>query len=191
MMNEVNIMKDMQEVSNTNEMNIKKEMIAIKEFTYQDIEAVLKIYGEGIKTDISTFQTEVPDADAWDKGHLKIGRLKAVDENENMLGWVAISPTSSRCCYRGVAEVSIYIAEQARNKGVGEKLMRAEIEESEKNGIWTLQSGIIELNHASLALHEKCGFRRIGYRERIAKDSKGIWRSVVLMERRSSKPQFQ
>ena len=108
-----------------------------------------------------------------------------------MLGWIALSPTSSRCVYRGVAEVSIYIAEGSRKKGVGERLIQSVIEESERNGIWTLQSGIFEINQASIALHSKCGFRKIGYRERVAKDCNGIWRNVVLMEKRSDNPAFR
>ena len=114
-----------------------------------------------------------------------ISRLCAVDEKGQMLGWVALSPTSSRCAYRGVAEVSIYIAETARNKGVGERLLNAVISDSEENGIWTLQSGILEVNRPSRLLHKKCGFREIGYRERVAKDSQGKWQNTILMERRS------
>ena len=163
----------------------------IKEITYEDIEDVLSIYHQGILTGCATFQTELPSVDEWDKGHLKIGRLKAVDENGKMLGWIALSPTSSRCVYRGVAEVSIYIAEGSRKKGVGERLIQSVIEESERNGIWTLQSGIFEINQASIALHSKCGFRKIGYRERVAKDCNGILLNVVLMERRSDNPAFR
>lgn len=163
----------------------------IKEITYEDIEDVLEIYHQGILTGCATFQTEVPSVDEWDKAHLQIGRLKAIDDCGKMLGWIALSPTSSRCVYKGVAEVSIYIAENARKKGVGEKLIQAVVEETERNGIWTLQSGIFEINEASIALHKKCGFRKIGYRERVAKDCYGIWRNVILMEKRSESPAFQ
>lgn len=162
----------------------------IDRITYEDIKDVLEIYDQGIKLGYATFQTEVPSIDEWDHSHLSIGRLKAMDENGRMLGFVALSPTSSRCVYKGVAEVSIYIAKEEQKKGIGEKLIQAVIEESEKNGIWTLQSGIIEINQASLALHQKCGFRTIGYRERVAKDCNGVWRNVVLVERRSNQLEF-
>ena len=162
----------------------------IKEIRYEDIEDVLSIYNQGILTGCATFQTEVPSVDEWNKGHLPFARLKAVDENNRMLGWIALSPTSSRCVYRGVAEVSVYIAQGERKKGIGEQLIQAVTKESEKNGIWTLQSGIFEINQASIALHKKCGFRKIGYRERVAKDCNGVWRNVVLMEKRSDCPEF-
>jgi len=162
----------------------------IKKIVYKDIKEVLEIYYQGILTGMATFQTEVPSIDEWDRGHLEVGRLKAVDDRGKMLGWIALSPTSSRCVYKGVVEVSVYVAKEARGKGIGKKLIQAVIEESEKNGIWTLQSGIFEINHASIALHSKCGFRKIGYRERVAKDANGIWRNVILMERRSENPTF-
>ena len=162
----------------------------IKEIRYEDIEDVLSIYNQGILTGCATFQTEVPSVDEWNKGHLPFARLKAVDESNRMLGWIALSPTSSRCVYRGVAEVSIYIAQGERKKGIGEQLIQAVTKESEKNGIWTLQSGIFEINQASIALHKKCGFRKMGYRERVAKDCNGVWRNVVLMEKRSDCPEF-
>jgi L-amino acid N-acyltransferase YncA len=116
---------------------------------------------------------------------LQEGRLVAIDSNDNVLGWVALTPTSSRCVYRGVAEVSVYIDQEARGNGVGAALLSAVINESEKMGLWTLQSGIIEINEASIALHKKCGFRIIGFRERVAMDSDGVWQNTVLMERRS------
>ena len=163
----------------------------IKKIKHEDIEEVLRIYHQGILTGCATFQTEVPSADEWDKAHLQFGRLKAVDHTGRMLGWVALSPTSSRCVYKGVVELSIYVAEEARRTGVGEELIQAVIKESERNGIWTLQSAILEINRASIALHKKCKFREIGYRERVAKDCDGIWRNVVLMEKRSQSTEFQ
>ena len=162
----------------------------IERITYEDIEDVLEIYNQGIQTGYATFQTEIPSIEEWDHSHLSVGRLKAVDENGKLLGFIALSPTSSRCVYRGVAEVSVYIAKEHQKKGIGEILLQAVIETTEKNGIWTLQSGIIDINQASLALHHKCGFRTIGYRERVAKDCNGIWRNVVLVERRSNQLEF-
>lgn len=156
----------------------------IIEITKQDMNDVLEIYRQGIETGCATFQTEVPSAEEWDQAHLSFGRLKAMDDDGQMLGFVALSPTSSRCVYRGVAEVSIYIAKEARGQGIGKKLLEAVIRESEANGIWTLQSAIIESNEPSIALHSACGFRTIGYRERVAKDVNGVWRNVVLVEKR-------
>ena len=148
-----------------------KEIIYINEITYEDIEDVLAIYHQGIMEGNATFQTELPSVEEWDKGHLPFGRLKATNEEGKMLGWIALTPTSNRCCFKGVADVSI-------------------VEVSESNGIWTLQSGIFDINKASLALHTKCGFRTIGYRERVAKDLHGAWRDVVLMEKRSQNPMY-
>ncbi|MDT8718493.1 N-acetyltransferase family protein [Clostridium sp. 19966] len=157
---------------------------SIREMKEEDWEAVSKIYLEGIDTQRATFQTEIPSFDEWDKGHMKICRLVAYSENR-ILGWAALSPTSSRCVYRGVAEVSIYIGKEYRNLGVGTMLLEHLIKLSEENEIWTLQSGIIRENDGSIALHKKCGFREIGIREKVGKMSNGIWHDVVLMERRS------
>lgn len=157
----------------------------IREMTKEDLSRVMEIYAQGIETKIATFQTEVPSLEQWDQEHLQEGRLVAVDSNNIILGWVALTPTSSRCVYRGVAEVSVYIDQKARGKGIGVSLLNAVINESEKVGLWTLQSGIIEINEASIALHKKCGFRMVGFRERVAMDSDGMWRNTVLMERRS------
>ncbi len=159
----------------------------ILEITYEDIEDVLEIYRQGIEEGRATFETKLPSVEEWDARHLSFGRLKAVDGDGRMLGFIALSPTSSRCCYRGVVDESIYIDQKARRQGIGMQLVKAVIDASEKNGIWTLQTGIFEVNEASLALHEKCGFRTIGYRERVAQDINGVWRNVVLMERRSEK----
>jgi len=161
-------------------------MISIRKMTTEDLNQVIEIYSQGIKTKIATFQTEAPDVETWDKSHLPEGRLVAVDDKNNLTGWVALTPVSSRCVYRGVAEVSVYVAEAARGKGVGSLLLDEIIKESEKMGIWTLQSGIFEINEASIALHKKSGFRLVGTREKIAQDRDGIWRNTVLMERRSN-----
>lgn len=161
-------------------------MTNVRTMTKEDLDRVMEIYSQGIKTKIATFQTEVPCTEEWDKSHLPDGRLVAVDDRNEIAGWAALTPVSSRCVYRGVAEVSIYIAEDARGKGVGSLLFNELIKDSEKMGIWTLQSGIFEINEASIALHKKCGFRLVGIREKIAQDSDGIWRNTVLMERRSS-----
>lgn len=163
----------------------------IKELLYDDIQDALSIYEQGIAAGNATFQTEAPSVEEWDREHLPFGRLKAVNEEGKMLGWIALSPTSTRHAYRGVAEVSIYIDESARRIGVGEALIQAVIKESEENGIWTLQSCIIQINYASRALHEKCGFREMGYREKAAKDNYGVWQNTVYVERRSKDPRYQ
>lgn len=147
-------------------------------------DAVAKIYLEGINTGKATFQPGLPTFAAWDKSHLKICRLIAFD-GQNVLGWVALSPTSSRKVYQGVTEVSIYIGTIYRGQGVGKRLLAHLIKMSEKNGIWCLYSSIIRENQASLALHKSCGFRVIGIREKIAKMPNGVWHDTVLMERRS------
>lgn len=157
----------------------------IREMRKEDWDRVREIYLEGIETKKATFQTEAPEYEDWDRSHLKENRFVAVDENGKVEGWIALSPTSSRCVYRGVVEVSVYIAKEARGNGAGCLLMMKTIEETEKMDIWTLYSAIISINEASIALHKKCGFRVVGTREKIAKDVDGIWRDTVIMERRS------
>lgn len=146
-------------------------------------EAVRSIYLEGIATGNATFETDAPSWEAWDASHLRTCRLIALD-NDTILGWAALTPVSGRCVYAGVAEVSIYIAEAARGKGVGKTLLHELIAHSERDGLWTLQAGIFSENTASLNLFRSHGFRDIGYRERIGK-MKGIWRDTALLERRS------
>lgn len=149
-----------------------------------DWESVSDIYLQGIETNLATFQTEVPTYESWDSSHLKDSRF--VVENDNrVIGWVALSPISSRCVYKGVAEVSIYIDKEVQKQGIGKLLLKHICIFSENNGLWTLQSGIMQNNIASIRLHEACGFRMVGYRENIAKDKFGVWRNTVLMERRS------
>ena len=157
--------------------------IVIEKMKDQDWPFVKAIYIEGIATGNATFETNAPDWEKWDKGHLKDCRFVAKSGNE-IVGWVALSPVSERCAYKGVAEESLYIKESARGKGIGKTLLLAVIEESERKGIWTLQSGIFPENIASMALHKKCGFRELGIREKIG-FMNGRWRDVVLVERRS------
>lgn len=145
---------------------------------------VRAIYEAGMATGNATFETQAPAWEAWDKAHLGHSRLVAVDDACAVLGWAALSPVSSRCVYGGVAEISIYIAAEARGQGVGRQLLRVLIAQSETHGIWTLQAGTFEENMASIALHTQAGFRVIGYRERIGQHH-GVWRNTVQMERRS------
>jgi L-amino acid N-acyltransferase YncA len=146
--------------------------------------AVKEIYELGIITGNATFETSAPAWEAWDKSHLAASRLVAMDENEKVVGWAALTAVSGRCTYAGVAEVSVYVHLDARGKGVGKKLLEELIRESEKENLWTLQAGIFPENTASIKLHEQCGFRQIGYREKIGK-MKNVWRDTLLLERRS------
>ena len=144
--------------------------------------AVERIYLEGIATGNATFETESPGWEVWDAKHHRHSRLIAL-QGEEVLGWAALCPVSARRVYAGVAEVSIYVASSVRGKGIGRELLRALIKESEQNGIWTLQAGILPENRASIKLHEAEGFREVGRRERIGQ-LKGTWRDVILLERR-------
>lgn len=149
-----------------------------------DAEAVIRIYAEGIATGEATFQTEAPAWAEWDAAHLRSPRLVARGAGGRVLGWCALSPVSRREVYAGVVEESVYVEAAARGKGVGHALLEAMVAASEAAGIWTLQAGIFPENAASIALHEACGFRVVGLRERIGRHPGG-WRDVVLMERRS------
>jgi L-amino acid N-acyltransferase YncA len=151
----------------------------------RDWKAVRTIYEEGIATGHATFETNVHGWRAWDSRHHRRCRF-VVRTNDDIVGWCALSGVSARAVYRGVAEVSIYIAESVRGQGVGKALLIRVIEESEKIGIWTLQAGIFPENRASIALHISCGFKEIGRRERLGR-LKGVWRDVVLLERRSDR----
>jgi L-amino acid N-acyltransferase YncA len=144
---------------------------------------VSRIYLEGIATGNATFQTESPDWATWDKVHLPHSRLVAVKKQE-VVGWAALTPVSGRCVYRGVAEVSVYIGANHQGQGLGKLLLNNLIQEAEANGIWTLQAGIFKENKASLTLHQKCGFRVVGVREKIGQ-LHGTWRDVCFLERRS------
>src|ERR1700678_4400600 len=145
--------------------------------------AVKTIYEEGIATGDATFQTGAPSWEEWNRSHLGHSRLVAIADGE-VIGWAALTPVSGRCVYAGVAEISVYIAPEHRGKKIGETLLEALVAESEKNGLWTLQPGIFPENIPSLKIHEKTGFRLIGFREKIGQ-MKGIWRDTVLLERRS------
>lgn len=150
-----------------------------------DWQQVKKIYEEGISTGNATFQTSAPEWDEWNESHLTHSRITAA-MNGKIAGWAALTPVSGRCVYAGVAEVSVYISAEARGKGLGKQLLQRLIEESEANNIWTLQAGIFPENTASLKIHEACGFRIIGTRERIGQMN-GVWRDTILLERRSTK----
>ena len=150
-----------------------------------DWSKVRSIYEEGIATKNATFETDVPEWGEWDEDHLKSCRFIALND-QHIVGWAALSPVSGRCIYSGVAEVSVYVSLSARGKGIGKLLLSSLIQESEYQNIWTLQAGIFPENQISIVLHKKAGFREVGYREKIG-ELDGIWRDVILLERRTKK----
>ncbi len=165
---------------------IRNEIIlelVIRNMEIKDWENVSRIYRLGIDTGIATFEKEIPSWNTWDTAHLKSCRLIAENDHK-IVGWAALSPVSGRCVYGGVAEVSVYVDISYNNKGIGTRLLQELIKESEKNGIWTLQSGIFPENKASIQLHKKLGFREIGFREKIGKKD-GVWYDNVILEKRS------
>jgi L-amino acid N-acyltransferase YncA len=150
--------------------------------TADDWPAVEAIYAEGIATREATFETGTPTWAEFDSGRHPGHRFVAVD-GDRVLGWAALAPTSSRACYAGVAEHSVYVAEGARGRGVGQVLMNALLASADAGGVWTIQTSIFPENVASVALHERLGFRVVGRRERIAQLD-GVWRDTILLERR-------
>jgi L-amino acid N-acyltransferase YncA len=156
----------------------------IMPLTLEHTEQVLAIYQAGIDEGNATFETVVPSWKAFDAAKLPGHRFAAVDADGTVLGWVAASRVSDRCAYAGVIEHSVYVHPVARGRGVASALLKALVDSTERAGIWTIQSGIFPENTASLAVHQRAGFRVIGTRERIGRHH-GIWRDVVLLERRS------
>ena len=157
--------------------------MTVRDLRPGDWPEVARIYAEGIATGDATFEVEVPSREAWDAAHLSGHRFVA-ERGGRVAGWIALAPVSSRRCYAGVAEVSLYVAEGARGKGIGSELLATAIASSERDGIWTLQTSVFPENAASLALLRRVGFRTVGIRERIGRLD-GSWRDTVLVERRS------
>jgi L-amino acid N-acyltransferase YncA len=155
----------------------------IREMQPVDWEAVRSIYAEGIDTGHATFETETPSWEDWDASHLPCARLVA-HIGEAVVGWAALSSVSSRKAYAGVAEVSVYVAQDHRGAGFGRQLLEALILDSERNGIWSLLAVMFPENAGSVAMHRRCGFREAGRRERIGKLN-GVWRDTIQLERRS------
>ncbi|WP_406080277.1 GNAT family N-acetyltransferase [Streptomyces zaomyceticus] len=147
-------------------------------------EQVLEIYRLGIEGGDATFEANPPTWEAFDSGRAPGHRLVALDEGGRVLGWAAVGPVSDRCAYAGVVEHSVYVRPDARGRGVGLTLLRSLLASTDAAGIWTVQSGIFPENTASLALHARAGFRVVGTRERLGRH-RGVWRDVVLVERRS------
>jgi phosphinothricin acetyltransferase len=157
-------------------------MIEVRALVASDWPAAAAIFAEGIATGHATFETTVPTWEDWDARHLPEHRFVAELDGE-VAGWIAVVPYSSRAAYRGVGEVSVYVAERARGRGVGRALLEAAIDSARSGGLWTLQAGIFSENEASLALHRALAFREVGVRERIGQLA-GEWRDVVLLELR-------
>jgi len=158
-------------------------MTSIRSLLPSDWTSVRDIYQQGLATGNANFSSAIPDWEEWDNSHVKSCRLAAI-ENDLVLGWAALTAISDRCVYAGVAEVSIYVAKKSRGKGIGKELLKALIDESEKNNFWTLESRIFPENQASIKIHEEYGFRIVGSRERIGQMN-GVWRDILLLERRS------
>ena len=188
---------------NRGQMNVSTG-VSVRKMRAEDWPRVVEIYRQGLRTGVSTLEGEAPAFEAWDAAHDKRCRLVAVVDGTvsggtvsdsaaagagglGIAGWVALAPVSKRRVYAGVAELSVYVAEEYRGHKVGRILLDALVEESEKEGFWTLQASIQEENAVSLALHRRCGFRTVGVRERLGRDPQGEWRNIVLLERRSAK----
>ena len=153
--------------------------MTIDELTAEDWPSVARIYEAGLE--LGTFEETVPSWQAWDASHLVAPRLVARDGN--VLGWAALAPVSTRACYRGVVENSVYVAPEARGRGVGRALLTELCDRAVGAGVWTIQAHTFADNAASIALHEACGFRLVGIRERLAQKH-GVWRDTALLERR-------
>jgi L-amino acid N-acyltransferase YncA len=156
--------------------------VTIDDMRPGDWPVVARIYEHGL--DLGTFEESVPSWPEWHATHLSEPRLVA-REDDRVVGWAALAPFSRRECYRGVTENSVYVAPEVRGRGIGLALLEELVRRADALGIWTIQAGILAGNDASIALHERCGFRIVGIRERIAR-KRGEWRDVVLMERRSA-----
>ena len=155
----------------------------IRDLRPGDWPEVSRIYAAGIATRNATFETEVPEWAAWDEAHLPDHRFVATGSDQ-IVGWAALTGYSDRCCYEGVADLSVYVDPAAQGRGVGRALLERLVASADDAGLWTLQAGVFPENEPSLALHRRCGFRVVGTRERIGRLD-GVWRDVVLLERRS------
>ncbi len=160
--------------------------IVVAPLTVEDWPAVARIFEAGIEGGNATFEERSPTWEEWTSKRERFPALVARDADATVIGWAALTPVSPRHCYRGVGAVSIYVAPRQTRLGVGRALLRSLIETSENAGFWTLEAGIFPENHASTALHESCGFRLVGVRERVGQMPDGHWRDVLLYERRSA-----
>jgi L-amino acid N-acyltransferase YncA len=154
--------------------------VDLRALTEDDWPTVAEIYWDGMRDGLATFETEVPSWEEWDAAHLPEHRLVAEQLGE-VVGWAALAPASKRRCYAGVVENSVYVARNLQGRGIGKALLRSLIKGARAAGIWTIQTSVFPENRASLTLHERCGFRVVGRRDRIAKRD-GIWRDTVFLE---------
>jgi len=159
--------------------------VEFRQITKDDYNQVAEIFRQGIETGNATFETQIPSWKKWDSAHIQSCRIVAILDS-TVIGWAALIPVSTRKVYIGVCEISIYISKNYRGLKIGNKLLERLIDESEKEGFWTLQAGIFPENSASIRLHQNHGFRIVGYREKIGQMN-GIWRDTLLLERRSRK----
>ncbi|MFT5259906.1 MAG: L-amino acid N-acyltransferase YncA [Saprospiraceae bacterium] len=160
-------------------------MALIRNFERTDYHRVCEIYQAGIDTGFATFETQTKDWDTWDASAMKEARLVALNESNEVIGWACLSAVTNRCVYTGVAEISVYVDPKAQGKGVGGQLLGGLVLGSEEAGVWTLQARIFPENMASIALHLKLGFREVGKQERLGQ-LHGVWRDIVMLERRST-----
>lgn len=156
----------------------------IRPMQTEDADKVLEIFQQGINGGNATFDKVAPTWEAWDTKHFNLCRFVLEDENDQVVGWCALQPVSNRDCFKGVAEVSIYLDGSVQGKGLGTILLKKLILDSEEHHFWTLQAGIFPENKVSIAIHQKQGFRTVGTREKIG-ELNGQWRDIVLLERRS------
>jgi L-amino acid N-acyltransferase YncA len=164
-------------------VDAESRKVILRDLRSEDWPAVRAIYEEGMRGGNATFETEPPSWERWDGTH---SELRLVAERDGVIvGWAAVSPVSDRCCYEGVGDVSVYVAEAARGSGVGRALLGELVQLSEQAGYWTLNAGVFPENEASIRLHNACGFREVGVRDRLGQ-LHGVWRDVVLLERRST-----
>ena len=163
-------------------MAVDSAPITIEALRAEHWPGVARVYEEGIATRNATFETEVPAWEAWDASHLTEHRFVALRDTD-VVGWAAVSPVSGRCCYQGVVENSVYVAESSRGQGIGRALLERLLESADRAGFWTVQASVFADNAASIEFHKRCGFRVVGTRVRIAQLD-GVWRDTVLLERR-------
>ncbi len=160
--------------------------VSTRAMTDADLPVVRDIYAEGIATRNATFETEVPAlsdlAEKWLPGHRWVAEMD-LDGTTRVVGWTAINPVSTRACYSGVGETSVYVTAAARGRGVGKTLLHRQVNEADVGGLWTLQTSVFPENRVSIALHHSAGYRTLAVRPRIAQLD-GVWRDTVLLERR-------
>lgn len=156
----------------------------IREMQATDGNQVIAIFEEGIAGGNATFDPTAPNWESWDQKYFNICRFVLENESGDIVGWAALQPVSTRDCFKGVAEVSIYLANSVQGKGLGSMLLKKLILDSEEHDFWTLQAGIFPENEASIYVHKKYGFREVGYREKIG-EMNGVWRDIIFLERRS------